>query len=49
MTTASLIKDNILLELAYSFRGLVQNHHGGETWQNAGRHGAGEGDESSTS
>ena len=27
----------------------VKKNYGGETWQNAGRHGAGEGDESSTS
>ena len=28
MTKANLIKDNILLELAYSFRDLVHYHHG---------------------
>ena len=30
MTVATLIKDNIELELAYSFRGLVHYHHGGK-------------------
>jgi hypothetical protein len=28
MTKATLIKDNVLLELAYSFRGSVHYHHG---------------------
>ena len=28
MTKATLIKTNIYLELAYSFRGLVHYHHG---------------------
>ena len=28
MTTATLIKENISLGLAYSFRGLVHYHHG---------------------
>ena len=30
MSKATLIKENILLGLAYSFRGLVHYHHGGE-------------------
>ena len=30
MTKATLIKENISLELAYSFRGLVHYHHGGK-------------------
>jgi hypothetical protein len=30
MTTATLIKDNIKLGLAYSFRGFVHYHHGGK-------------------
>ena len=47
MTTAALIKENISLGLAYSFIGLV--HYYGGTWQRAGRHGTGEGVESSTS
>jgi hypothetical protein len=51
MTMASLIKENISLGLAYSFysfRGLVHYCHDG-TWLDAGRHGAGEGAESSIS
>jgi hypothetical protein len=42
---AILIKENLSLELAYSFRGLVHYRHGGEH----GRYGAGGGTESSTS
>ena len=54
MTKAPLIKENISLGLAYSFRVLVHFHHGRETWQSIwqsvfSRHGAGEGTESSTS
>ena len=30
MTKATLIKENIELGLAYSFRGLVHYHHGGK-------------------
>jgi hypothetical protein len=30
MTKATLIKENIYLGLAYSFRGLVRYHHGGK-------------------
>ena len=30
MVTATLIKQNISLELAYNFKGLVHFHHGGE-------------------
>ena len=30
MTTETLIKENIELGLAYSFRGLVHCHHGGK-------------------
>ena len=30
MTVATLLKDNIELELAYSFSGLVHYHHGGK-------------------
>jgi hypothetical protein len=37
MTTASLIKEIILLGLAYSFRGLVNWQ---EAWWHTGRHGA---------
>jgi hypothetical protein len=43
MTTATVIKENISLGLAYRFKG------SGETWQSAHRHGAGERAESSTS
>jgi hypothetical protein len=38
MTAATLIKENISLGLAYSFRGLVHCHHGG-SMQHASRHG----------
>lgn len=38
--TWELLEENIPLELAYNFKGLVHCHHGG-TWQQAGRHGAG--------
>ena len=50
MTKATLLKENISLGLAYSFRGSVHYHHGGMHggWQ-AGRHGAGEGAERSIS
>jgi hypothetical protein len=30
MTMASLIRESVVLELAYSFRGLVHHRHGGE-------------------
>jgi hypothetical protein len=30
MTKATLIKENIQLTLAYSFRGIVHYHHGGK-------------------
>jgi hypothetical protein len=33
MTMATLIKDNTLLGLAYSFRGAVYYHHGRNHWQ----------------
>ena len=42
MTMLMLLKENISLGLAYSFRSLVHYHHGGEAWQHAGRHGADE-------
>jgi hypothetical protein len=42
MTKATLIKPNIPLKLAYSFRGSVHYHHGGKHGRHAGRHGAGE-------
>ena len=47
MTIATLIKENISLGLAYSFRGLVHCCHD-RTWWCACRHRAGEGAESST-
>jgi hypothetical protein len=47
---ATLIMENVELGQPYSFRGLVCYHHGGkETWWHAGRLGAGEEAESSTS
>lgn len=42
MTVAVLIKKSISLGLPYSFRGVNYCSHGGEEWQCAGRHGAGE-------
>ena len=48
MTMATLIREDIELGLAWSFRGSVHYHHGG-TWWHAGRRGAGEVAESSTS
>jgi hypothetical protein len=30
MTNATLTKENISLELAYSYRGLIHYHHGGK-------------------
>jgi hypothetical protein len=47
MATTTFIKDNFQIGLAYSFRGLVHYHH--DLWPHAGRHGSGEGAESSTS
>ena len=46
MTTATLIKGNIELGLTYGFRGLSSWQ---EAWYRLGRHGSGEGTESSTS
>ena len=37
MTKATLIKENISLGLASSFRGLVHCNCGAEAWQHAGR------------
>ena len=48
-TTATLLKKNVKLGLAYSFRGLVHYHHGRKHGSTQARHGAGEGAESSTS
>jgi hypothetical protein len=45
---AALIKENISLKVAYSFRSLVHYSHGEEAWWPAGRHRAREGAESST-
>ena len=47
MTTAALGEKNISLGLADNVRSLVPYDHG--TWQQAGRHGAGEGADSLTS
>ena len=47
-TSATLIKENIYLGLAYRFRGSVYYHHGGEARHCVGRHGARERAESST-
>ena len=41
-------KGKHLIGVAHIFRGLIHYHHG-ETWWHAGRHGAGEGTESSMS
>jgi hypothetical protein len=50
MTKATLIKANIYLGLAYSFRGSVSPLSSWwKAWQCSGRHGAGEVAESSTS
>ena len=51
MTISTLIKENISLRLAYSFRGLAHYRHGGKhaVGRQASRHGAEEGAESSTS
>jgi hypothetical protein len=46
MTTATLIKGNIELGLTYGFRGLSSWQ---EAWYRLGRHGSGEGTDSSTS
>jgi hypothetical protein len=40
--TATLIKENISLELAYRFKDFVCYCHGVEAWRHAGRCGAGE-------
>lgn len=45
MTNATVKKENIYLELVYSFRSLVHFHHG-RTWQQTGRHSDEEGTES---
>lgn len=47
MAMAAFIKENIQLGMAYSFRGLVYDHHG--VMQRVGRHAAGEGAGSSSS
>jgi hypothetical protein len=48
MIIATLIKENMSLGMAYSFNRLNHYHQGG-SMADAGRHGAGEGTESSTS
>ena len=49
MTMTTLTKENISLGLAYKFQRLSLSSSWQETWQCAGRYGAGKGAESSTS
>jgi hypothetical protein len=48
MTMATLVKEIIELGLDYRFRGLIHYHGSTYAWQPTGRHGAGDGAESST-
>lgn len=43
MTTATLIKENILIDGGIQFRGLVLYQYGRKAWWHTSRHGAGEG------